>query len=150
MPFMFWRKPSSRTLYLIRGISGNGKSELAKALTPYNVAADEFPGLYIAGQYQIHHQKASHQWCFSRIEAWMRQGRRKIAVHNTFCEMKHVQEYLVLAQKYRYVVQVIHAEGVILASGEMAQNVHNVPTEIIQQQQETWQSFRIQSDKLFR
>lgn len=49
----FWitRQKQPRTLYLIRGIAGTGKTTLAEALTPWNVAADMMPGLYTKDGY---------------------------------------------------------------------------------------------------
>jgi predicted kinase len=128
-----------KTLYLIRGISGTGKSELARALTRFEVAADDMPGMYVDGEYQAHLQKQSHQWCYAQVEDWMGQGRRKIAVHNTFCKAKYFEDYLALAQDYSYAVQIIHAEGIMLEDGSTPKNVHNVSAEVLQRQRENWQ-----------
>ena len=130
-----------RTLYLIRGVSGTGKSSLADTLTRFNVAADDYPGLYANGEYQGHLQKPSHQWCFSRVEDWMRQKRNKIAVHNTFSKQRYFEDYLALAKDYGYTVQVIHTEGIMLPSGKITESVHNVPADVLQRQRENWQPF---------
>lgn len=79
----FWRKLKFQppTIYIIRGVSGSGKSTLAGQLTPWNVAADDFPDLYKGGKYNADLQSASHRWCEKSVEDLMQQGRRVIAVH---------------------------------------------------------------------
>ena len=71
----------------------------------------------------------------------MAQGRRKVAVHNTFTKCQYFENYLALAGDFGYSVQVIHAEGIMLPSGEAAKSVHNVPPEVRQRQRENWQPF---------
>lgn len=78
-----------KTLYIIRGLSGKGKTTLARSLCPWwhpfkrQVAADDMPGLYDPdGKYVIELQQRSHQWCQRRVINWMQQGMWAIAVHN--------------------------------------------------------------------
>ena len=138
----FWAKAQQRqTLYIIRGISGSGKSSLAKQITRWNVAADDFPGLYNGGSYNIQLQKFSHEWCEAQVERWMQQKKRQIAVHNTFVKPKYCQQYLELAAQYGYAVQVICTEAVILPSGEYPGNIHNVTADVLERQQQNWQTF---------
>jgi len=106
---LFHPSPKTRTLYIVRGVSGSGKSSLAEQLSRHNVAADDFPGLYSGGQYQIELQSESHRWCEAQVEGWMQARKPTIAVHNTAMKRKYYQQYLDLAAKYGYTVQVIHA-----------------------------------------
>jgi predicted kinase len=138
---MFWNR--TRTLYLIRGISGSGKSSTARKLTRHNVAADDFPGIYNRdGSYNMELQSDSHRWCEAQTERWMQQGKRSIAVHNTFTRPQYVQSYLDLARKYGYAVQILHAEGVVLADGSRARNVHNVSATVLEKQKNSWENWQ--------
>jgi len=143
-----------KTLYLIRGISGSGKSSLASAITEYAIASDDMPGLYQDGNYKVELQGESHQWCFNNVEAWMQQDKNKVAVANTFVKQKYFQAYLDLAAKYRYAIQIIHCEGVLLPSGNQTSSIHNVPEEVLQRQRDNWEpwqlnpSTQLQEDKL--
>lgn len=132
--------PRTRTLYIIRGISGSGKSTLASALTRHNVAADNMPGLYVNGIYQFGLQQNSHRWCESQVERWMRQGKSTIGVHNTNTKRKYYESYINMAHHYGYVVQVIHAEAVILPDGSSPGNVHGVTEEILDRQRSSWEA----------
>jgi predicted kinase len=145
MRFLSWllRKRHDKTLYIVRGVSGCGKSSLAQNLTSHAVAADDYPGLYAGGVYRLELQQLAHQWCFEQVEAWMYQGKKAIAVHNTFCKIQYINSFLAIAQKNGYTVQVIHAEGVILSSGKMATNVHGVTKDILQKQKENWENFDV-------
>jgi predicted kinase len=133
----------SKTLYVVRGISGRGKTSTAKALTPWNVASDDYPDLYVDGVYQVEMQSASHEWCFAKVEAWLKQGKKKVAVHNTFVKIKYLESFVALAATYGYVVQIIHAEAVILPSGRLAENLHGVTPEILERQSRSFETFNI-------
>lgn len=123
-----------KRFYVWRGTPGSGKSELACLLCPRtNVAADDYPGLYNEdGSYNFHLQMKSHKWCFDTVEKWMQDGEEAIAVHNTFMQLKYLQNYIEVAKKYGYSTQIIHVEGVILPDGERTQSVHNVPREVME------------------
>lgn len=139
----FWRKLKFQppTIYIIRGVSGSGKSTLAGQLTPWNVAADDFPDLYKGGKYNADLQSASHRWCEKSVEDLMQQGRRVIAVHNTSCKVKNFEKFLALAAKYGYVSHVIHAEAVMLSDGSQPGNVHGVAQMFLDRQKSNWESF---------
>jgi len=122
-------------LYLVRGIAGTGKTTLAEALTPWHCAADMMPGLYTKDGYNRELQAQSHQWCKDTIEAWMKVGKHKVAVHNTFVLNQYIEPYEKLAHQYGYRFQVIHTEG---EHG----SIHDVPEEIMQRWRETWEPYR--------
>lgn len=125
----------SKTLYLIRGLAGTGKSTFAQALTKWNCAADNMPGLYVDGKYNQALQGDSHRWCMNKIECWLQQGKRKVAVHNTFVLRQWITPYENLASRYAYRFQVIHCEG---EHG----SIHNVPEEITQKWRDTWEPYQ--------
>ncbi|MGB3295404.1 MAG: hypothetical protein WBB01_20670 [Phormidesmis sp.] len=136
---IFAARPPTRTLYVIRGISGTGKSTLGRSLTQWSVAADDYPGLYVDGEYQLAKQGDSHRWCESKVERWMQQRRKAIAVCNTAVKRKYYQSYLEMAQRHSYTVQVIACEAVIRADGAIAQSVHGVPDSILERQRQNWE-----------
>lgn len=128
------------TLYIIRGLPGAGKSTLAAAITANNVAADDYPGLYVNGKYNIELQKASHEWCFQEVKNYMELG-VNVVVHNTFVSKNFMQNYLDLAASYGYAVQIIHAEGV-LVNDEYQQSTHSVPAPVFESMQQRWEIMR--------
>lgn len=137
--FKFWlnRQLQPKTLYLIRGLPGTGKTTLSESLTPWNVAADMLPGLYNSdGSYNLHLQPHSHLWCYEQVEKWMEQQKSKIAVHNTFVLQQWIEPYEKLALIHGYRFQVIHCEG---EHG----SIHNVPEEMIEKWRETWEPYKL-------
>lgn len=134
-----------KTLYIIRGCPGDGKTTLALDLSrgkysPKEIAADNMPGLYVDGVYQNHLQKESHVWCQETVEAWMKRG-ESVIVHNTFTRHIYIKPYLELAKKYGYAVHVIHSEAVILPNGDRTNSTHNVPQEILDGMRSGFESF---------
>jgi len=131
-----------KSLYLIRGVPGAGKSTLAKELAePENVifSAD----MYfedISGQYNfdISKIKDAHAWCKEMVEGvmmksikntkynWNVNSYNKIFVANTFTQEWEMEDYFKLAEKYGYKVFTI-----IVENRHGSTNIHNVPDEII-------------------
>lgn len=65
----------------------------------------------------------------------MRQGKRKIAVHNTFVLHQWLEPYEKLAAQYGYRFQVIHCEG---EHG----SIHDVPEEMMEKWRNTWEPYK--------
>ena len=134
-----------KTLTLICGLPGNGKTTLAHKLSVFAVAADDFPGLYVDGVYQQRLQKDSHEWCKSQVEGLMIEAqivsKHDIVVHNTFTRNNYRQPYIDLAMKYGYAVHVVTSEAVILPTGDRTSSVHNVPAEIVESMRNGWEPF---------
>ncbi|PZO47430.1 MAG: hypothetical protein DCF15_19040 [Phormidesmis priestleyi] len=139
-------KPLTHTLYIVRGISGSGKSSLGRSLTRYSVAADEYPGLYVDGEYQLTKQTESHRWCEAQVKQWMSQKKCAIAVCNTAVKRKYYQAYIELALSHGYTVQIIACEAVIQASGMTAKNIHGVPDSILERQQQNWENHQSETE----
>ena len=94
----------TRVLYLIRGVSGSGKSHLAWKITPCEVSADNY--FYDAsGKYKFMSGKLyeAHKFCQNETEIYMRMGDYEIAVHNIFARRWELEPYYKLAEKLRNV-----------------------------------------------
>lgn len=134
-------------LYIIRGIPGTGKTTLGKKISKYVVAADDMPGLYDHSfqppTYNLALQAESHEWCKAKIKKWMQEGKRTIAVSNTFIKQKYLRPYLLLATEYGYVVQVIQCEAVVFPDGSAAQSIHGVPKNVVARMKSTYQSWEM-------
>ena len=130
----------NKTLTLICGLPGTGKSTLAEKLYGLAIADEDYPGLDLNGVDKSELQKQSHQWCLDTVEAWMKDG-VEITVHNTFTRNIYRKPYLELAGKYGYAVHVITTNAVVLPSGETAVSTHNVPAEVIESMRLGWENF---------
>jgi histidinol phosphatase-like enzyme len=130
-----------KTLIIIRGLPGAGKTTLAKMLTGFNVAADDMPGLYVDGKYQIELQARSHEWCREQVESWLSQDMSLVAVHNTFVSFEYTKPYVELAEKWGYAVQIIHCEGVKL-DGNYTKSIHDLPPALFESMRDRWEQLR--------
>jgi predicted kinase len=122
-----------KTLYIIRGLPGSGKSTWARTqlhIKPFE--ADDFfmiDGVY---RYQADMVPRAHEFCQRRCEAAMRRGQEVIAVANTFTRKWEYSRYLELAEKYDYEVVVHTCKG-------QYKNIHNVPDDAIAKMRERFE-----------
>ena len=84
-----------KTLYIIRGVPGSGKSSWARTqlgVKPFE--ADDFfmrDGVY---RYQADLVPRAHEFCKRRCENAMKEGVETIAVANTFTRLWEYSKYL--------------------------------------------------------
>ncbi len=133
-----------RTLTLIRGISGCGKTTLARQLTLGGsrklLAADD----YFVGDDGVYHFDPSglpkaHAWCQEEALSAMEQGLHVI-VHNTFTQRWEMEPYLQMATQYGYQVTVASIYDGGLTDEELAErNEHGVPLAGISQMRERFE-----------
>lgn len=129
-----------KTLILLRGLPGAGKTTLAKKLTPYNYCAD----YYIEQQAYEHNTTyfkiwketvdKAHTICRNTIKEWMIQEQELIVVHNVFSTKRSMQFYLDLAKYYNYMVNVLTVERI-----HSGKSVHSVPRYTIEKMIDQWQ-----------
>lgn len=115
-----------KTLWLVRGVSGSGKSTVAKELTKHlpfatGTEADNFR--YIDGVYawdKVSNYYA-HQKCQQEVQGALEFGFENVVVSNTSTKARDVRKYKELAEGYGYrfisiIVENYHETG----------NVHDV------------------------
>lgn len=133
---------NERTLYLIRGLPGSGKSTYAKKLVKpeHHFEADQY--FMIDGRYQFNPTKlhAAHADCFDRVRTAMLAGDTdSVAVSNTFVKAWELEPHIKLAQNLGWKTKILRmsnkygsVHGVPLAAIErMRANFEPVNGEII-------------------
>lgn len=119
-----------KTLFLLRGLPGAGKSTLASILGDFLmdtvIEADNY--FMVEGQYVFNpaHLHKAHKWCQQQAEQGMINGERVI-VSNTFTTEKELKPYLDMAQKYGYSIV-----SLVVENRHGSHSVHNVPEETME------------------
>lgn len=117
-----------KTLYILRGVSGCGKTTLAKNLEHslpncITCAADDYyydeDGNY---NWKVENLKSAHKMCQGKVDSAMFLDVKNIVVHNTNTAQKEIQPYLNMAEKYGYCVVSLVVENL-----HGNKDVHNVP-----------------------
>ena len=132
-----------KTLTLLRGIPGSGKSTFARMITnDYSICeADQFfedaDGNY---KFDPTRLKAAHEWCRFHVETRMKDNQTNpqyypnIVVSNTFTKEWEMEEYFKLAKEYGYKVFTL-----IVENRHGGVNQHGVPEEKIQQMKDRFE-----------
>ena len=128
-----------KVLYIIRGLSGSGKTTIAEALSPHVFSADDY---FTDSEGNYHFDPSelgdAHTDCQESVETAMGKagnglGWHTIAVANTFSQAWEAKPYFELAEKYSYSPFVIECQNNF-------QNIHNVPLETIDAMKMRWES----------
>ena len=123
-----------KTLFIIRGIVGSGKSTFAKTLNCPHFEADMF--FEKDGEYKFDGSKIkeAHAWCQKQVENAMKFNKdtyglenSEIAVSNTFTQEWEMAPYYELANMYNYKVF-----SIIVENRHGGKNVHGVPDDKIE------------------
>jgi predicted kinase len=116
-----------KTLTLVRGLPGAGKSTFAKLLGGIHIEADHY--FMKDGEYKFDASKLkqAHEHCRTSTEGWMMEG-YNIVVSNTFTQEWEMYAYYELAEKYGYRVH-----SVIVENRHDGINVHGCPVEKVKE-----------------
>lgn len=103
-------------LILLRGLPGSGKSKMAEVLSEYgsypifsidDFFTDEKTGKY---EFQFNENHLAYKTCVEKVESAMKNGVKKIFVHNTFTMEWEMKPYIKLSQEYSYFIHVCTVE----------------------------------------
>ena len=129
-----------KSLYLLRGLPGAGKSTLAKKLGDAHFEADMYftneNGQYIFNGADI---KKAHEWCQNEVQLAMILNHtsglnESIVVSNTFTQEWEMAPYYKLAETYGYRVF-----SLIVENRHGGENLHNVPEDKIKAMRERFE-----------
>lgn len=120
-----------KTLYLIRGIPGSGKTTMAKKMgLEHHYEADmwfERNGIQFCAKLL----PIAHEWCRNRAGRAMLTG-KDIVVSNTFVKKREMRSYYDLAVAFGYSVNVTIANGNF-------RSIHSVPEYVIKRMVESFE-----------
>ena len=127
-----------KTLYIVRGVPGSGKTTFAKRLVNNDFLICEADKYFIdksTGDYKFDPTKIkeAHKWCQNVVETYMKDNQlnenfyREIVVSNTFTMEWEMEFYYELAKKYNYDVF-----SIIVENRHGGKNSHGVPDDKIQ------------------
>ena len=116
-----------KTLILVRGLPGAGKSTFAKTLGGIHIEADHY--FMKDGEYKFDASKLkqAHEYCRTSTEGWMVEG-YNIVVSNTFTQEWEMETYYELAKRYDYQVH-----SLIVENRHDGVNEHGVPADKLEQ-----------------
>lgn len=114
-----------KTIVVLRGVPGAGKTTAAALFGAPMVAADDY--FYTpSGEYFFDPSRlgAAHKWCQARVEAHMQGDAPVVVVHNTNVDAKSLSPYEELAGKYGY-----RLVSLVVENRHGNDSVHGVPQE---------------------
>ena len=121
-----------KTLYILRGIPGAGKSTLSKRIGAVHFESDMFFMVGNEYKFDITKLKQAHAWCQDQVRISMKNsdsklGDVKIAVSNTFTQQWEMEPYFEMAKEYGFDVFTL-----IVENRHGGVNQHNVPEDKIE------------------
>lgn len=126
----------TKTLILMRGLPGSGKSTRAAELQPdlrMHCSADHF--YMVNGEYKfdINLRSIAHGLCFAKARLLMNAGCSPVVIDNTNCQKSDYEKYVRLAEELDYKVQfeTPKTDWAWDVDECFKRNTHNVPREII-------------------
>ena len=139
-----------KTIYLLSGLPGTGKSTLGTLIAGEDnvCSADDYPGLYspdgtfnggkIVGNLPL--IAVAHQWCQQQVKQRCESGVKIIAVANTFCERWEATPYYEIGAMHGYLVQRVSLfNGGFSTDQLVSRNTHGVPHNAINAMRQRYQ-----------
>lgn len=120
----------NKTVIILRGVSGCGKSSFAELLNPDVICtADDF--FMVDGEYKFNVSKlgTAHKVCQEKFEDALMEGKNKIVVANTNTSPKEFNFYKDMAEEYGYKVFVV-----VIENRHGNSDVHGVPEDTKEKQ----------------
>lgn len=162
-----YRQASKPKMYIMRGVSGSGKSTKAKTLAPpdHIFSTDDF-FTTSSGDYNFDIRKIgeAHQWNQRRVWDAAKQRMDPIVVDNTTVKGWEAKPYVVIALTEGYDVEFVESDSPwwrthrqdmsdderwLLAQTLAEKNTHNVPADIIEKMLNRWE-FDLTPEKALR
>jgi predicted kinase len=130
-----------RTVTILRGISGAGKSTYTRNNHPNAVVCSADNWFIKDGVYTFNRDLLgkAHDWCKAQFESALQRSQDEVVVDNTNTTMREMKFYVEKAKQYGYELNVVRltVDPVIAAS----RNLHGVPMEGVQAMQNRFQSY---------
>lgn len=123
-----------KTLILLRGIPGSGKTTFSKTIGGLHFEADNYFMIDDVYEFIPSKIKDAHRYCQESVEVNMMRGEENIVVSNTFTQEWEMEPYFEMATQYGYKVFSIIVEN---RHGNV--NLHNVPTEKLESMRNRFQ-----------
>lgn len=128
-----------KTLILLRGLPGAGKSTMAKMLVGNKEYRHKEADMYFIdreGNYKFDASKIkdAHKWCQEEVEWLMGIEQSPVVVSNTFAQEWEMEPYYQMAKKYGYVVH-----SVIVENRHNGENTHGVPADKLTQMEDRFE-----------
>jgi predicted kinase len=142
-----------KKVYILRGVSGSGKSTFIKKLPKNKVVHSTDKFFYKGNKYIFDLKKLPlfHRKNFKEYQESLQKRKKIIVVDNTNLLCKHVKPYIDEARKYGYKVILVD----FLPRGReyhYKKNIHNIPLRAIDMQIKNYYKCKnkIENDKLVK
>lgn len=121
----------NKTMYIVRGLPGSGKSTYSKSLGILHFEADMY--FMRNGEYKFDATKLhwAHQWCLKNIQKHL-ENNYDIVVSNTFTTLKELRPYVTVAREAGRRIVLVEVKTTY-------GSVHGVPEETMEKMRTRWQ-----------
>ncbi len=143
-----------KKVYILRGVSGSGKSTFVKKLPKDRVVHSTDSFFYKNGKYKFDFKKLGfyHKRNLKNFEESLKKKKRVVVVDNTNILAKDAKPYIKKAKEHGYKVILVdfRPKG---ALWHYKRNIHNVPLEVIKKQIKNYKKENIKkfkADKVIR
>ena len=121
-----------KTLFILRGLPGSGKTTLAKSIGAVHFEADMYFMVGNEYKFDVTKLKQAHAWCQDQVKFSMKRadktiGDLRISVSNTFTQEWEMEPYFEMAKQYGFKVFTL-----IVENRHGGVNQHEVPEDKIE------------------